>query len=60
MSDVDRVRKIEYVPMDAIGRRTRMCCMQWKDDEFVGVMPRMSDPIRAVGNGKRLLTLRHK
>ena len=57
MSDVDGVRKIEYVPMDAIGRRTGKCCMQWKEDEFVGVMPRMSDPIRAVGNGKRLLKL---
>ena len=34
-----------------------MCCIQWKDDEFVDMMPRMSDPIRAVGNKKRLLKL---
>ena len=53
MSDIDGVRKIEYVPMDAIGRRTGMCCIQWKDDEFVDIMPRMSDPIRAVSNEKR-------
>ena len=57
MSDIDGVRKIEYVLMDAVGRRTSMCCIQWKDDEFVDVMPRMSDPIRAVGNEKRLPTL---
>ena len=57
MSDNDGVRKIEYVLMDAVGRRTGMCCMQWKDDEFVDTMPRMSDPIRAVGNEKRLLKL---
>ena len=36
MSDVDGVRKIEYVPMDAIGRRTGLCCMQWKDDDKEG------------------------
>ena len=57
MSDIDAVRKIEYVLMDAIGRRTGMCCIQWKDDEFVDIMPRMSDIIRAVGNEKRLLKL---
>ena len=34
-----------------------MCCIQWKDDEFVDIMPRMSDIIRAVGNEKRLLKL---
>ena len=54
MSDIDGVRKIEYVLMDAIGRRTGMCCIQWKDDEFVDIMPRMSDPIKAVGNGKEI------
>ena len=43
MSDIDGVRKIEYVLMDSIGRRTSMCCTQWEDDEFVDVMPRMSD-----------------
>ena len=57
MSDIDGQRKIEYVLMDAIGRRTGMCCMQWKDDEFVDIMPRMSDPIKAIGNEKRLLKL---
>ena len=57
MSDNDGVRKIEYVLMDAVGRRTGMCCMQWKDDEFVDTLPRMSDLIRAVGNEKRLLKL---
>ena len=34
-----------------------MSCIQWKDDEFVDIMPRMSDPIKAVGNEKRLLKL---
>ena len=57
MSDTDGERKIAYVLMDAIGRRVGMCCIQWTDDEFVDIMPRMSDPIRAVGNGKRLLKL---
>ena len=57
MSDIDGERKVEYVLMDAIGRRTGMCCIQWKDDEFVDIMPRMSDPIKAVGNEKRLLKL---
>ena len=57
MSDIDGVRKIEYVLMDAIGRRTGMCCTQWKDDKFVDKMPRMSDTIRAAGNEKRLLKL---
>ena len=57
MSDIDGVRKVEHVPMDAIGRRTGRCFIQWKDDEFVDIMPRMSDPIRAVGNEKRLLKL---
>ena len=55
MSDIDGVRKIEYVLMDAIGRRTGVCHKQWKDDEFVDIMPRMSDPIRAAGNEQRLL-----
>ena len=54
MSDIDGVRKIEYVPMDAIGRRTSMCCIQWKDGEFVDILPKMSDPIKAVSNEKRL------
>ena len=31
--------------------------LQWNDDEFVDIMPKMSDPIRAVGNEKRLLKL---
>ena len=57
MSDIDGVRKIEYAPMDAVGRRTGMCCMQWTDDEFVDILPRMSDPTRAAGNEKRLLKL---
>ena len=57
MSDIDGERKIEYVLMDAIGRRTGMCCIQWKDDEFVDIMPRMSDSIKALGNEKRLLKL---
>ena len=57
MSDIDGVRKIEDVLMDATGRRTGMCCIQWKDDELVDMMPRMSDPIKAVGNEKRLLKL---
>ena len=43
MSDIDGVQKIEFVLMDAIGRRTGMCCIQWKDDE--DIMPKMSDPI---------------
>ena len=37
--------------------QTGMCCIQWQDDEFVDMMPRMSDPIKAVGNEKRLLKL---
>ena len=57
MSDIDGERKIEYVLMDATGRRTGMCCIQWKDDEFVYIMPRKSDPIWTVGNEKRLLKL---
>ena len=57
MSDIDGVRKIEYVPMDTVGIRTGMCCVQWEDDEFVDIMPRMSDPIRAVGNEQRLFKL---
>ena len=57
MSDIDGVRKIEYVPMDAVGKRAGMCCKQWKNDEFVDIMPRMSDPIRAVGNEKKWLKL---
>ena len=56
MTDIDGERKIEYVLMDAIERRTGMCCIQWKDDEFVDIM-RMSDPIMAVSNEKRLLKL---
>ena len=43
MSDIDGVRKIGYVLMDALGRRTGMCCIQWKDDEFVDIMPWTSD-----------------
>ena len=35
MSDIDGERKIEYVLMDAFGRCTGMCCVQWQDDEFV-------------------------
>ena len=58
MSDIDGKRQIEHVLMDAIGRRTGMWCIQWEDAEFVDTMPRMSDPIRAVGNDKRLLKLR--
>ena len=56
MSNIDGERKIECVLMDAIGRGTGMC-IQWKDDQFVDIMPRMSDPIRAVGSEKRLLKL---
>ena len=44
MSDIDGVGKIEYVLMDAIGRRAGVCCIQWKADECVDIMPRMSDP----------------
>ena len=41
MSDIDGVRKIEYVQMAAVGRRTSMRCVQWKDDEFVDIMPKL-------------------
>ena len=58
MSDIDGKRRIEHVLMGATGRRTGMWCIQWEDAEFVDTMPRMSDPIRAVGNEKRLLKLR--
>ena len=57
MSDIDGMRKIEYVPMDAIGRRAGMCCIQGRDDGFVDTMPKMSDPIKVVGNEKRWLKL---
>ena len=57
MSDIDVVRKIEYALMGAVGRRTGMRCIRWKVDEFVDMVPRMSDPIRAVGNEKGLLKL---
>ena len=57
MSDIDGVRRIEYVLMDAVVRRTGMCCIPWKDDEFVDTMPRMSDPIKVAGYEKRLLQL---
>ena len=46
MSDVDGVRKIENVPMDAIGKRAGMCCIQWKDDEFVDIMCRQEHFVR--------------
>ena len=35
-------------------RRAGVCCIQWKDDEFVDIMPRMSDPIRAASNEKKM------
>ena len=34
-----------------------MCCIQSKDDEFVEMMPRMSDPVKSAGSEKRLLKL---
>ena len=33
---------LQNVLMDAIRKRTGMCCIQWKDDEFVNRMPRTS------------------
>ena len=57
MSDIGGRRKIEHVLMDIIERRTGMCSRQWKDDEFVDMMQRMSDPTKVEGNEKRLLKL---
>ena len=33
---------LQNVLMDAVRKRTGMCCIQWKDDEFVNQMPRTS------------------
>ena len=37
---------LQNVLMDAIRKRTGMCCIQWKDDEFVNQMPRTSKAAR--------------
>ena len=39
MSDIDGERKIEYVLMEVIGNGAGLCCIQWKGDEFVDMMP---------------------